>query len=263
MREALFQAGTCQNETAEQVCLRQNSSHFAKFGDNGNEHYRESDYAYAGIGCATRFCSERRVSMALKRLIDLVGSLLALIFLAPLLILVAVIIYVGNPGPIFYGQVRIGRNGVPFRCLKFRSMVMNADTILASVLENNSVARMEWLTLQKIKDDPRVTCFGRFLRLSSIDELPQFLNVLWGQMSLVGPRPIVPTEAPRYGLFLHNYLAVKPGLTGLWQVSGRNNTTYRRRIACDVVYGQRWSLKLDTWIMLKTIPAILRSDGSY
>lgn len=199
----------------------------------------------------------------LKRAIDVVGALLALVFLSPLLLLCSILILVRDPGPLLFTQQRLGKDGRLFRCYKFRSMIVNADQVLHTLLSSDARARLEWERLHKLKVDPRITKLGRFLRMSSIDELPQFLNVVKGDMSLVGPRPIVPEEAVRYGRFLRNYLDVKPGLTGLWQVNGRNNTTYRRRIAFDIFYSKNRSFALDLWILGKTVPAILKREGSY
>lgn len=199
----------------------------------------------------------------LKRAIDVVGALLALVFLSPLLLLCSILILVRDPGPLLFTQQRLGKDGRLFRCYKFRSMIVNADQVLHTLLSSDARARLEWERLHKLKVDPRITKLGRFLRMSSIDELPQFLNVVKGDMSLVGPRPIVPEEAVRYGRFLRNYLDVKPGLTGLWQVNGRNNTTYRRRIAFDIFYSKNRSIALDLWILGKTVPAILKREGSY
>lgn len=199
----------------------------------------------------------------LKRVIDVIGALLALVFLSPLLLLCSILILVRDPGPLLFTQQRLGKDGRLFRCYKFRSMIVNADQVLHELLSSDARARLEWERLHKLKADPRITKLGRFLRMSSIDELPQFLNVVKGDMSLVGPRPIVPDEAVRYGRFLRNYLDVKPGLTGLWQVNGRNNTTYRRRIAFDIFYSKHRSLALDLWILGMTVPAILKREGSY
>jgi exopolysaccharide production protein ExoY len=196
-----------------------------------------------------------------KRTVDIVGSLIALILLAPLLCVVGLLICVVDPGPVIYAQERVGKAGRLFRCLKFRTMLMNADEILERVLESDLAARAEWQRLHKLRRDPRVTKFGRFLRMSSIDELPQLLNVLKGDMSLVGPRPVVLDESYMYGHRFRNYCMVKPGLTGLWQVNGRNNTTYRRRVALDVIYSRRMSLAFDFRILCRTIPVILRGEG--
>jgi exopolysaccharide production protein ExoY len=179
------------------------------------------------------------------------------------MLLTAAVIWVLDPGPVVFRQLRIGAGGRVFRVLKFRTMRTDADAMLARLLAANPVARREWMARQKLEVDPRVTALGNFLRRSSIDELPQLLNVLKGEMSLVGPRPSVPDESDRYGFRLRSYLSVKPGLTGLWQVSGRNNTTYAHRVALDVSYSRKLSLALDFKILLATIPAVLASEGCY
>ena len=199
----------------------------------------------------------------LKRGLDVIGSLSALVLMAPLLAVVGAAIWLCDAGPVVYSQERIGRNGRLFRCFKFRTMVMNADQVFDGVLATDPLARLEWETLHKLRRDPRVTRLGKFLRMSSLDELPQLFNVLKGDMSLVGPRPIVSAEAGRYGRRFRSYCMVKPGLTGLWQVSGRNNTSYRRRVALDVTYARRASLSLDLWIMMRTVPAIVSASGCY
>jgi len=164
------------------------------------------------------------------RALDIILSLVIMLFLAPLLIMVAAIIFFTDPGPVIFGHQRVGRNGAKFKCLKFRSMVMDADARLAELLASDPVARQEWAMDHKLRNDPRITPFGRFLRKSSIDELPQLINVLLGDMSLVGPRPIVTAEIVRYGRYFDHYCRVRPGLTGLWQISGRNDISYRRRV---------------------------------
>ena len=199
----------------------------------------------------------------LKRGLDLLGSLSALVLMAPLLMAVGATIWLCGAGPVVFSQERIGRNGRTFRCYKFRTMVPNGEQLFAELLTNDPLARLEWETMHKLRRDPRVTRLGKFLRMSSLDELPQLFNVLKGDMSLVGPRPIVSAEAGRYGRRFRSYCMVKPGLTGLWQVSGRNNTSYRRRVALDVTYARRASLSLDLWIMLRTVPAIVSASGCY
>ena len=199
----------------------------------------------------------------LKRSLDLLGSLSVLVLMAPLLVAVGATIWLCGTGPVVFSQERIGRNGRAFRCYKFRTMVPNGEQLFAELLTNDPLARMEWETMHKLRRDPRVTRLGKFLRMSSLDELPQLFNVLKGDMSLVGPRPIVSAEAGRYGRRFRSYCMVKPGLTGLWQVSGRNNTSYRRRVALDVTYARRASLSLDLWIMLRTVPAIVSASGCY
>jgi exopolysaccharide production protein ExoY len=197
------------------------------------------------------------------RALDITISVLALIFLAPLLIFVAVAVYFTDPGPIFFAHRRIGRNGQAFPCLKFRSMVIDADRRLSELLSMDPHARFEWEQDHKLRNDPRITVIGAFLRRSSIDELPQLVNVLRGDMSIVGPRPIVEDEIVRYGRKFKMYCRVRPGITGLWQVSGRNDISYRRRVACDVIYARSKSLIFDLKIILMTLPAVLHAKGSY
>jgi|GEM_PF-1925678 len=201
------------------------------------------------------------VSRGVKRGIDVAGSLAALAFFAPLMLIVTSLLCVLDFGPVFYSQPRIGRGGRIFAIYKFRTMCKNADEVLSRHLASDPEARREWGTSQKLKNDPRVTWFGRLLRMSSIDELPQFFNVLFGDMSIVGPRPIVADELPRYGRYASHYKSCRPGITGLWQVSGRNNTTYRRRVAIDTSYSRSICFFLDMRIMALTIPAIFRAEG--
>jgi exopolysaccharide production protein ExoY len=196
------------------------------------------------------------------RLMDVIGALALLIFTAPLIFVLAFLVKLHDGGPIFFVHRRIGQGGEMFPCLKIRTMVMDADKRLDQLLATNASARAEWALDQKLRDDPRITGLGRFLRKSSLDELPQLINVLRGEMSLVGPRPIVQDEAPRYGRWLKHYCAVRPGITGMWQVSGRNNLTYRRRVACDVLYARRQSTHMNLVILLATIPAVLSQNGS-
>ncbi len=201
---------------------------------------------------------------------DLVGELIhfaialsALAFLFPLMVLVGLAIFSHDRGPIVFAHRRIGRGGQLFPCLKFRSMAVDADRRLAEILATDPDARAEWERDHKLRDDPRVTKLGAFLRKTSLDELPQLFNVLRGEMSLVGPRPIVQAEVTKYGHRFASYCAVKPGITGLWQVSGRNDTTYRARVALDYLYAKRRNLKLDLAILLNTVPAVLLRRGSY
>jgi exopolysaccharide production protein ExoY len=203
----------------------------------------------------------RRLVESAIRLVDLSGALLGLLFFAPLMLIVAAVIGITDPGPIFYRQSRVGRSGIRFRCLKFRTMVVDSDSRLKELLSRDPAARLEWALNQKLLNDPRITRIGRFLRKSSLDELPQLFNVLRGEMSLVGPRPIVADEIVRYGRYYGDYTRVRPGLTGLWQVSGRNSTTYRRRVAMDVIYTRRRSLRMNMRIVLMTVPAVLVAKG--
>jgi lipopolysaccharide/colanic/teichoic acid biosynthesis glycosyltransferase len=197
------------------------------------------------------------------RALDVVIALLALIFVLPLMAVIALAIFLQDGGPILFAHRRIGRGGKSFFCYKFRSMAIDAEARLTELLERDPVARAEWARDHKLRDDPRVTPLGAFLRRSSIDELPQLINVLQGTMSLVGPRPIVDAEISRYGRRFQHYCAVKPGITGLWQVSGRNDVSYRTRVALDCLYAKSQSPRLYLWIVVVTIPAVLSRKGSY
>jgi lipopolysaccharide/colanic/teichoic acid biosynthesis glycosyltransferase len=203
------------------------------------------------------------ISAAFVRLLDIVVAALAVIILAPLLAVTALAIAASQSGPVLYRQARIGKNGALFNCLKFRSMHRDSDAMLAELLATCPQARAEWAADQKLRHDPRVSAVGRFIRRTSIDELPQLWNVLKGDMSIVGPRPIVASEALRYGRYLRHYQATRPGITGVWQVNGRNNTSYRRRIACDVVYSRSVSLATNLRIMFCTVPVVLKARGAY
>ena len=193
----------------------------------------------------------------LKRGGDIVFSLLVLSLGSPLFLLLAVLVKLSSRGSIFYCQRRIGRGYKGFGCLKFRTMRRDADRVLAAMLEADPTLRAEFERDHKLKRDPRITPLGKFLRRSSLDELPQFINVLRGEMSVVGPRPIVWDELRRYGRSMDEVLSVRPGLTGLWQVSGRNNLTYRTRVRLDLTYVRNRSFWLDLGIVLRTIGVVL------
>ena len=193
----------------------------------------------------------------LKRGGDIVFSLLVLSLGSPLFLLLAVLVKLSSRGSIFYCQRRIGRGYKGFGCLKFRTMRRDADRVLAAMLEADPKLRAEFERDHKLKRDPRITPLGKFLRRSSLDELPQFINVLRGEMSVVGPRPIVWDELRRYGRSMDEVLSVRPGLTGLWQVSGRNNLTYRTRVRLDLTYVRNRSFWLDLGIVLRTIGVVL------
>jgi Undecaprenyl-phosphate galactose phosphotransferase WbaP len=197
------------------------------------------------------------------RVFDIVIALIAIVFTLPLLVSIALAVRAQDGGAAIFSQERVGRNGRMFRCLKFRSMVLSAEARLAALLESDPAARAEWARDHKLRQDPRITKLGEFLRKTSLDELPQLFNVLRGDMSIVGPRPIVAAEICRYGRRFESYCAVRPGITGLWQVSGRNDTTYRRRVAMDTIYAKRKSLALDVRLLLLTVPAVLFATGSY
>lgn len=198
----------------------------------------------------------------LTRFMNIGCALAALVFFIPIMAAIALAILLCDPGPVLFGHARIGRHGRTFRCWKFRTMTSNAEHVLARHLDADADARREWQSTRKLRRDPRVTRIGRLLRRSSLDELPQLLNVLRGEMSIVGPRPITDAEAGRYRRYFVHYCAVRPGITGLWQVTGRSNTSYRRRVATDVAYARSRGLAMDIRIMLLTIPSVLRGDGS-
>jgi exopolysaccharide production protein ExoY len=198
-----------------------------------------------------------------KRAMDIVLSGAAIVLLAPVLIGLAFLVQCSSPGPVLYGHSRVGFGGKTFRCWKFRSMVTNGDAVLANHLRKNATAQSEWSETQKLRHDPRVTALGRVLRKLSLDELPQLFNIFLGDMSIVGPRPIVMDEVRRYGPSLGHYLRTRPGLTGLWQISGRSDVGYRQRVLLDRVYVKKWNLLTDIGIILRTVPAVLRSRGSY
>jgi undecaprenyl-phosphate galactose phosphotransferase len=198
----------------------------------------------------------------LKRGFDVAASAALLVALAPLFAVLALLVR-RDGGPVLYGQRRIGRGGRPIVCLKFRTMVVDADAVLAEVLARDPAAREEWEKDHKLKDDPRVTRVGRVLRATSLDELPQLWNVLRGEMSLVGPRPIVAAEVPKFGDDIAFYYEVDPGITGLWQVSGRNELDYDRRVRLNTWYVRNWSLWHDVAILVKTVRVVLARDGAY
>ncbi|MEJ2459125.1 MAG: sugar transferase [Novosphingobium sp.] len=200
---------------------------------------------------------------AASRVFDFILSLAALLLFLPLILILTVLVFVTDPGPVIFAHRRIGNGGKHFYCLKFRSMAVDAEQRLAHLLATDENARIEWARDHKLRDDPRVTPLGAFLRKTSLDELPQLFNVLRGEMSLVGPRPIVDAERTRYGRYLADYCRVRPGITGLWQVSGRNDVSYRRRVALDVVYSRSRSLAFDAKILAYTIPSVLFARGSY
>ena len=201
-------------------------------------------------------------SRLLKATFDQIAAIMLLVLLAPLLLVLATLIR-ADGGPAFYRHRRIGAGGRIFDCIKFRSMVVDAEGTLRRLLAADPAAAAEWAETQKLRDDPRITRIGRFLRASSLDELPQLFNVLRGEMSLVGPRPIVRAEVARYGRDIEHYYAAKPGLTGLWQVSGRSDMSYTRRVQLDVWYVRNWSLWHDIAILFKTVPAVFLQRGAH
>jgi Undecaprenyl-phosphate galactose phosphotransferase WbaP len=198
-----------------------------------------------------------------KLLIDLTCTLIGGLLLLPLIALIACLIKLDSPGPVFYGQTRIGQNGRPFKAWKFRSMVRDAEQNLNEYLARHPELKEKWEKDQKLQNDPRITRIGRFLRQTSLDELPQLWNILRGEMSLVGPRPIVEDEVWRYGDKFDIFTKVTPGLTGLWQVSGRNNLPYEERVNLDAYYVRNWSVWLDIYILIRTIWVVVSGEGAY
>jgi Undecaprenyl-phosphate galactose phosphotransferase WbaP len=213
------------------------------------------------------FATSQRLNMPwnliLKRLMDLGTIIIGGIFAFPFLLVIAILIKLSSPGPALYKHKRLGVNGKEISIFKFRSMVTNADETLKTMLESDPELRKEWEKNYKLKDDPRITKIGRFLRRTSLDEFPQIINVLKGEMSLIGPRPITEEEIEKYGEDYNRIFSVKPGMTGLWQVSGRSDTDYNERVFYDTYYIQSWSLWLDIWILLKTVGAVVHGRGAY
>jgi lipopolysaccharide/colanic/teichoic acid biosynthesis glycosyltransferase len=200
-----------------------------------------------------------------KRLFDVLFSLAVLIICSPVYLVVAILIAIDSRGPVFYVQRRVGKNFQSFGCIKFRTMVHNADDLLVEMLDRSPHVRQEFEADFKLRQDPRITPIGRFLRYTSLDEFPQFLNVLMGDMSVVGPRPLVPEELPKYGRHIEKVLTIKPGITGLWQVSGRNDIPYDRRVQIDVYYATCRNWLLDLFIIFRTIGVMIfpRNNGAY
>ena len=193
----------------------------------------------------------------LKNLFDFLFSLFFLIACIPLFIFISLLIKLSSRGPIFFLQERIGRNNISFKCIKFRTMHPEAKDILDNLLLKDNKLRIEFEKTHKIKNDPRITVIGKFLRKTSLDELPQFINVLRNEMSIIGPRPIVKKEKKKYGKYLKRVLSIKPGITGLWQVSGRNNLTYKTRVKLDLNYAENYNFLMDLRILIRTIGVIL------
>lgn len=197
-----------------------------------------------------------------KRAIDVTAGMILIFLLAPLMLLIAALIRAGDSGPALFQQTRVGRGGKSFRCWKFRTMACDADQALQRLLASDPDAAREWAESQKLSHDPRITPVGAFLRRSSLDELPQLFNIIAGDMSFVGPRPIVAAERERYGEAFTHCFSVPPGLTGLWQISGRSDCSYATRVSLDSQYASEWHLLLDAKILVKTVPAVLMQKGS-
>jgi exopolysaccharide production protein ExoY len=216
-------------------------------------------------GRSAQFASKMAAPIGLtsKRVVDIALALSGIILIAPLLIICFLATILSSPGPALFRHRRVGFNGRKFDCFKFRTMVTDAPDRLRQLLDADPLAAAEWATHRKLRNDPRVTAIGAILRKSSLDELPQLFNVLRGDMSIVGPRPVTEEELVRYSSSVGAYLACRPGITGLWQVSGRSTATYNKRIACDTFYARNWSMALDAKILIVTIPSVLLLDNAY
>ena len=201
--------------------------------------------------------NQSRYGRTLKRIGDIVFSLIVLTLGSPIFILIGILVKLSSPGSVFYTQKRVGRNYREFGCIKFRTMYKDADDLLPNLLEKYPLMRKEFEKDFKLRQDPRITKLGRFLRRFSLDELPQFYNVLKGEMSVVGPRPIVSNEIIKYSLFMEEVISVRPGLTGLWQVSGRNNLSYKKRVELDLFYARNRNFILDLEIIILTLGVLL------
>ena len=205
----------------------------------------------------------RPINRWLKAIFDFVVTLVGTVMISPILLFIALWIYKDSPGPVIFKHMRIGKNGKAFPCYKFRSMCVDAKAKLEELLETDPEAKAEWERDFKLRNDPRVTKSGAFLRKTSLDELPQIFNVLKGEMSLVGPRPIIHEELERYGEYVDDYLMVKPGITGMWQVSGRSDIDYEERVLLDSWYVRNWSVWIDIVMLFKTFKVVLLRKGAY
>ncbi|MDR2478950.1 MAG: undecaprenyl-phosphate galactose phosphotransferase WbaP [Treponema sp.] len=202
-------------------------------------------------------------NLGIKRCVDIALVLAGGIVLLPLLLLIALLVKVTSRGPVLYRHKRLGINGKPFSAYKFRSMVLDSEECLQELIDSDAEIRKEWESSHKLRNDPRVTAIGRFLRRTSFDEFPQLINILKGEMSLVGPRPVTESEIEKYGEDFGRIFSVRPGLTGLWQVSGRSDTDYIERVSYDTYYLQSWSVWLDLWVLFETFGAVIRGKGAY
>jgi len=206
----------------------------------------------------------KRKRFVFKRFFDILFSISVFILAAPLLLSIILLIRLSSPGKAIYHQMRVGRAGVPFRCYKFRTMYADADARLADILDKDPIKRQEWEANHKLKNDPRITPLGRFLRRSSLDEIPQFWNVIRGDLSVVGPRPVVQEEIDKhFGNRSNKIFSIRPGITGLWQISGRSDTCYSKRIALDEEYVNKRTGLMDLKIILLTIPRMISTKGAY
>ena len=227
--------------------------------------YHPSLAGYPALAGLHRFRKGRDVPVGgiAKRGLDITLAVLGLVLLAPLILALVIVLKLTDSGPLLYGHRRIGFGGREFRCWKFRTMVVNGDTVLEQYLRKHPAKAALWNEQRKLVDDPRVTPLGAVLRKLSLDELPQLLNVLTGEMSLVGPRPVVREELDYYASSARHYLSARPGLSGLWQISGRSNTTYLERVQLDRFYVMNWNPWMDLRIIFMTIPAVVMSRGAH
>ena len=214
-----------------------------------------------GIDSSNKF--KLTFNLFIKRVLDLTFVTIGGLLLLPFLMITAFLIKITSAGPVLYKQKRLGRNGTYFNAYKFRSMAVDAEERLKKLLENEPELQKEWDETHKLQNDPRITGIGKIIRRTSIDEFPQLINILKGEMSLVGPRPIVDAEIKKYGDDYNRIFSIKPGLTGLWQVSGRSNANYVDRVAYDIYYLQSWSVWLDLWIIFKTFGVVILGRGAY
>ena len=215
------------------------------------------------IGFASTHHLTFKSNLFLKRVLDVGLIVFFSPFILPVFLILAILVKCTSKGPIFYGHKRIGKNGKVIKCWKFRSMCIDAEERLQKILDENPEMREQWERERKFENDPRVTKFGKILRKTSLDELPQLINILLGQMSIIGPRPVTEEELIKYGDLKDYVLSVSPGLSGMWQVSGRSDTGYEERITLDSFYIQNWSIWLDIWILIKTIWVVLKRKGAY
>lgn len=215
------------------------------------------------LGFVTNHSLKMPWNLGIKRCMDLSFAIIGGLILMPVFLVTALLIKMTSPGPVLYGHKRLGMNGKYFKAYKFRSMVIDADKRLNALLETDPSAKAEWDAQRKIKNDPRVTKLGKFLRRTSLDEFPQLINIIKGEMSLIGPRPIVDDEVEKYGEDFGRIFSVRPGLSGLWQVSGRSDKDYSDRVFFDTYYLQSWSVWLDLWVIYRTFGAVIKGKGAY
>ena len=206
----------------------------------------------------------KNINLIIKRIIDIIGSIIGILILIPLTLIVFLVnsLSKNDNGPIFYCQERLGKNGKKFKMYKFRTMVVDADKKLKEILKDNEELQKEWNETRKLKNDPRITKMGKFLRETSLDEFPQFLNVLKGEMSLVGPRAVVEDEIEKFGIYKNKVLSVKPGITGYWAANGRSDTSYEERVNLETKYVDYFSVLLDIKILFKTIYVVIKKEGA-